>query len=110
MIIKSTLLAVIVFVGSLTVANAQTFVNGGVAGPFTTLGWNYGHLANCYTQVDGSITWFYAYIQEGGFGFTNNPAFAITLSPACQTGNFVGVFVTNLNPLRWTQVVTFTFK
>jgi len=30
---------------------------------------------NSYTQIDGSTTWFYAFIQEGGFGFTNNPPF-----------------------------------
>lgn len=110
MFVKSTLLAVVVFFGSLAVADAQTFVNGGAPGPNTGLGWNYGHINNCYTQVDGSTTWFYAFIQEGGYGFTNNPAFATTLSPACQTGNFIGVFVTSLNPFRWTQVATFTFK
>ena len=96
--------------GSVAIADAQTFVNGGVAGQFTALGWNYGHVSNCYVVVSGSTTWFYAFIQEGGFGYTNNPAFAIILSPACQTGNLVGVFVTNVNPLQWSQVVTFMFK
>jgi len=110
MIVKSIILAGIIFFASLTIAEAQVFVNGGAPGQFTTLGWNYGHIANCYTQVDGSTTWFYAYIHEGGFGFTNNPAFATTLSPACQTGNYIGVLVTSLNPFRWTQVITFTFK
>jgi len=98
MIVKATLLALVLLVGSLTPAEAQTFVNGGAPGPQTALGWNYGHIMNYYTQVDGSTTWFYAFIQEGGFGFTNNPSFAITLSPACQTGNLIAVFVTSLNP------------
>ena len=70
MIIKSTVLAVIVFLGSLAVAEAQPFVNGGTAGPNTALGWNYGHLTNCYTVVLVSTTWFYAFAQEGGFGYT----------------------------------------
>lgn len=91
-------------------AEAQTFVSGGAPGPRTGLGWNYGHVAHCQTQSDGSTTLFYVYAQEGGYGYTNNQTVANMLSPACQTGNWIGVYVTSLNPFHWTQVVTFTYK
>ena len=60
MILRSIVLAVVMFLGSVAIADAQTFVNGGVAGQFTALGWNYGHVSNCYVVVSGSTTWFYA--------------------------------------------------
>ncbi len=110
MILRSILLAVVMFLTSVPIADAQTYVNGGAAGPNTVLGWNYGHLTNCYVVVNGPTTWFYAFVQEGGFGYTNNPAFATMLAPACQTGNFIGVLVTNINPFQWSSVVTFNFR
>ncbi|HKA40807.1 MAG TPA: hypothetical protein VKF40_02335 [Burkholderiales bacterium] len=91
-------------------AEAQVFVNGGAPGPHTVVGWNYGHISNCSTLFDGSTTWFSVIMLEGGSGYTNNPAFASMLSGACQTGNWIGVNVTSLNPFHWTQVVTYTFK
>ena len=77
MSVKFMLLAAFIFLGSLTLAESQTFVNGGVAGPNTALGWNFGYIANCATYVDGSNTFFFAYFQGGGYAYTNNPGFAI---------------------------------
>ena len=111
MIIKSTLLAVIVFIGSLSIAEAQSYVNGGLAGPQTVLGWNFGSVNWCQTTFDGSTTWFYFFFPlENGYVYTNNPSFVSTLSPACQTGNRVAVYVYNLDPLLWHQVVTYSFQ
>ena len=42
MLIKATLLAVVLFLSSLTFVEAQTYVNGGVPSPGTVLGWNFG--------------------------------------------------------------------
>jgi hypothetical protein len=98
MSVKFMLLAAFIFLGSLTLAESQTFVNGGVAGPNTALGWNFGYIANCATYVDGSNTFFFAYFQGGGYAYTNNPGFAILAALACQTGNLAGIFVTRLNP------------
>ena len=116
MIAKSTLLAVLVSLvifGSLSVVQAQTFIQGG-ADPahLVGLGWNYGHLSNCSVSYDGSTTWFLAVSQENpsGYFYTNNAGLAAVVGPACQTGNFIGVYVTNLNPIRWTEIHTFTFK
>ena len=69
MIVKSTLLAVVVFLGSLSLAEAQTFVNGGVPGPNTALGWNFGHIAYCTTYNDGTTTLHYAFFDGGGYAF-----------------------------------------
>jgi hypothetical protein len=73
MIVKSTLLAVIVFFGSLTIANAQPYTNGGSPGQFTTLGWNFGHIAHCQTFSDGTSTWHIAFIVEGGLASQMTP-------------------------------------
>ena len=105
--LKNILLAVVIVLGSFTIAQAQTYVNGGVAGPHTTLGWNYGHLSYCVTYFDGAQNWYWAIVEEGGHGYTNNPGYAPFLAAACQTGNLAGVFVTKLSPLTWTQVITF---
>lgn len=88
-------------------AEAQTLYHGGAPGPFTTLGWNYGHIASCYTYFNGSTTWAYVYMQEGGYGLTNNPAFISSVAPACQSGKWVGVRVTSLNPFQWDMVLTY---
>jgi hypothetical protein len=108
---RAILVAVVLFFAMAGALQAQTFENGGTPGPQTGLGWNYGHLTNCYPVVNNAgQTWFWAFVQEGGFGYTNNPSFVTLLAPACQSGNLIGVFVTSLNPFRWTQVVTFNFQ
>ena len=110
MIVKSTLLVVILLLGSLAVAEAQSYVSSGVAGPQTVLGWNFAHAANCVVHYDGVTTWLYFFPQEGGYGYTNNPGFGLILAPACQTGNLIAVFVYSLDPLLWNQVLTYTFQ
>jgi hypothetical protein len=65
MIYQSVLLAVVLFFGSIATTEAQPYTNGGTAGQFTTLGWNFGHIANCQTFSDGVNTWHYAFIAEG---------------------------------------------
>src|SRR6266481_4037183 len=109
---RAILFALVVFFGTAGGLEAQVFENGGTPGSQTVLGWNYGHFSNCYAVVNQGQTWFWAFFQEpgSGFGYTNNPGFATLVASACQTGNVVGIFVTSLNPFRWTQVVTFTFK
>ena len=109
---RATLLAVVLFFATAGALQAQVYENGGTAGSATGLGWNYGHFSNCYATVNVGQTWFWAFFQEpgSGFGYTNNPGFAALVASACQTGNWVGIYVTNINPLRWTQVVTFTYR
>src|SRR5262249_60560108 len=68
MILKSTLLAVVVFLGSLTVAEAQSYFNGG---PIFGWGgkerdWFYNYVSSCPTFSDGANTWYYAFFWNNG--------------------------------------------
>jgi hypothetical protein len=94
-IFRSILLATIVLFGSLTVAEAQ--FNGSREGhlrsdPATALdlvpGWNFFHVTNCY--VDSNA--FYVFPAESSvinFISTTSLADIITITPACQTGDFM---------------------
>ena len=119
MIFKSTVLAVILFFGVLSVAMAQSkgseVVGEGElrSGEFTTeavTGWNFVHATNCYT--DG--TTFFVFPPEPSVNsiFTSNPLYISLLAPACQTGNVIGVFVTSVSGLSfsWNQLFSFAFK
>jgi hypothetical protein len=113
---KSTLLAVLVslvILGSLAVAQAQSFVNSGSdPNNLFVVGWNYSHINYCQIDYDGSTTWSLAFSQENPAGvlYTNNPVFQNTIAPACGNGNWIGVHVTSLNPIQWDQIYTFTSK
>ena len=107
--IKS-LLALAIFIGSFATAEAQTYVNGGVAAPGTVIGWNYGYISHCIVVADSSTTWYYPYSTAGGYAFTNNPGLATFVGPACQSGNIVGIYVLSLNPFVWSHVATFPFQ
>src|SRR5215813_3389187 len=117
MILKSTLLAIVVFLGSLTVAEAQSqsYFNGGIllgwGGPE---GWNFDHISQCNTVYDGTNTWHYAFFGASGVNgyiVTNNPGFAPIIAAACQSGNLFGINVSAFTPsLVWTQVATFPTK
>jgi hypothetical protein len=109
-VIKSALLAVVLFFGSVCVAEAQVFVNGGVPGPATTLGWNVAKVSLCLTLDDGVNTLYVAYFEGGGHAFTNNPGFPVLAAPACQTGNLMAIHVISLNPFSWNSIVTFPHK
>src|SRR5262245_18421407 len=76
MVVKSTVVLTALLFGLLTFAEAQQpYVTGGGPGPKTTLGWNWFHISSCDTHSDGTTKWLFVIAQEGGFGYTNNPAF-----------------------------------
>ena len=114
MILKSTLLAIVVFLGSLTVAEAQSYFNSGqIMGWGGREGdWSYNHVSSCPTFSDGTTTWYYAFfVNDGGYIVTNNPGFAPIIAAACQSGNLFGLFAISFTPsLVWTQVATFPSK
>ena len=118
MILKSTLLAVVISFGSLTVAEAQSqsYVNTGliVGWGNATPGWSYNNISQCVTAYDGANTWNYAFFGNGGsqgYIVTNNPSFAPLIASACQSGNLFGLYVIEFAPsLVWTQVATFPSK
>jgi hypothetical protein len=103
--LRTILLALAFALAALTqTAQAQSFYHFGAAGPYTTFGWNFGHVSGCMTYFDGSTTWFYVYAQEGGFGVTNNPYMISSLAPACQNGRAFAVNVTSINPFQWNMI------
>ena len=113
MILKSTLLAVVIFLGSLTVAEAQSYFNGGqILGWGIQNGWAFNTISQCNTAYDGTNTWYYAFfVNNGGYIVTNNPDFAPIIASACQSGNLFGLFAISFTPtLVWTQIATFPFK
>ena len=114
MILKSTLLAVVVFFGSLTLAEAQSYFKGGL---ITGWGneppsWNFNTVSECWAVYDGTNTWHYAFfVNNGGYIVTNDPAFAPIIIAACESGNLFGLYVTSFTPsLVWTQIATFPHK
>ena len=114
MILKSALLAVVVFFGSLTLAEAQSYFNGGlIMGWGLRDGWAYNHVVSCSTVTDAAnTTWHWAFFENnGGYIVTNNPGFAPIIASACQSGNLFGLFATSFTPtLVWTQIATFPSK
>jgi hypothetical protein len=120
MIFKSAVLSVILFFGVLSVAEAQSAateaVNGGELRSDTVttqavVGWNFFHVTNCYTD-GGALYVFPAESTVVNVLFTTNPLFIATIAPACQSGNWMGVFVTSVSGLNftWNQLTTFAFK
>jgi hypothetical protein len=74
-------------------------------------GWNFIHATNCTLYWDGGSTyWFYIYPQEGGYWFTNLVPFQNVIAPACQTGNWIAIYVYNLSGVLWNQVYTYNYK
>lgn len=119
MIFKSTVLAVFVFFGALSVADAQS--NGEVMGgqlrpdQVTTqavLGWNWFHVSNCYADINGSLLLFPAESSQISFISITNPVIIATAVPFCPTGNLMAIFVTSIagTSLSWNQLFTYTFK
>jgi hypothetical protein len=117
MIIKSTVLAVIVFLGSLGIAAAQSSephgtLKGEPGEGHTTeavvIGWNFFHAFACASRPGtGFFTWV---SQEDGSAWNTNDLAAVAmLTPSCQSGNFVGFHVINAS-LVVDQVLAFPFK
>jgi hypothetical protein len=61
MVVKPMRLALIIFFASVSVSEAQVFVNGGAPGPGTALGWNFGYVSSCSIQNEGVNTWYFAF-------------------------------------------------
>jgi hypothetical protein len=120
MIFRSTVLAVFVFFGALSIAKAQS--NGNVLGggqlrsdQATTQavnGWNWFHISNCYADINGSFLVFPVESSQIAFLSVTNPVIIATVVPFCPTGNLMAIFVTSIvgTSISWNQIVTYTFK
>jgi hypothetical protein len=118
LIIKSIVLAVILLLGSLGIAAAQSSEPHGTLGhgqpnedgPITqaiVIGFNFYHASYCTTPTPGLF--IFVAREDNSAWFTADVATMALLTPACQTGNFVGIHVTNIE-LVFDQVIVFPFK
>jgi hypothetical protein len=113
---KITVVAALVLFAFLGVAEAQNVEGASVVGrgaraqgSDVSSGWNAFHIAHCLTLADN----FYIYPLENigvAYFFTDIPKVIFQIAAACQTGNLVGIFVTDPVTLGWNQFYTFTFK
>jgi hypothetical protein len=108
MIVKSTLLAVAVFLGSVNLAEAQPYTNGGIPNPGIVLGWNYGYISFCTAFSDGVTTWFFGWFpgwrlcryKQSGFRHPNSSSLP----------NLAGIHVISLNPFLCNWAVAFLYQ
>ncbi len=109
-------LAVILVLGSLGIAAAQSSEPHGTLGkgepsegPATqaiVIGFNFYHASSCATF---SGVFVFVAREDNSTWFTTDVATIALLTPACQTGNFVGFRVINAS-LVFDQVFVFPFK
>jgi hypothetical protein len=126
-----TILAVIAFLGSLAVADAQSRVQNGAppgvqngngtsdvqsgaktsetAPKFPCCGWSYRHIWNCTGFWDGSKQVLRMDFEEGDWDISSIPLNYTIIAPACQTGNWVGFHVSDFSGF-WDEVRTWHFR
>lgn|SRR5262245_57886930 len=123
--IKGLLLTAVLsfgFLNAANVASAQMSPNkpGGEGRMLDIIdfGWNVFHVNNCHLDSNGA---FHVYPLDSLIQWisTLNPATMAILMPACQTGNFIGIFVNDFlsgvfspgaNNFVYNEVVTFPHK
>ena len=117
MIVKSTLLAVLLFIGSVTLAGAQgtessvplgtskmgQTTNGAITQAI--IGWNYLHVAAC-TVFSGTFVLIAQ--EDGSTWYTSDLITTSALSAACQTNHWVAFHVINFNG-AWDQAYVYPF-
>jgi hypothetical protein len=119
LIIKITTLTALVLLAFLGAAEAQS-VRGFAPSASTpgseslpsvqvTTGWNFFHISNCLAN-NGILVFYPLEAIGASYFWANDPDIVATITPACQTGNQVGVFVTDTSAHTWSYFYTFTFK
>ena len=114
MFAKITVVAALALLGFLSIAEAEgvrravtsTPVSDASVSAAVIPGWSAFHIAHCL--VDDGVLYFYPLENIGFVFFSTSDIFDFPLiTPACQTGNLVAIFIT---PNGWGQFYTFTFK
>ena len=94
-------------------ANGETVTGGGatLSGPGNiSTGWNYFHVTNCQLYFDDPNIYLFIFPQEGGYWYTYvNMYTHTTWTPACQTGNWTAVYVTDTSTGAFNYVYTYDF-
>lgn len=96
--------------GSIATNGSVLGGSGLATGNSAPLGWNYVHATSCQFYWDGATSWIYIFPKEGGYWFTAYPPWMNMLAPACQTGNWVGFYVTNASTGGWSTASAYSYK
>jgi hypothetical protein len=99
----TALITTTALIGSLGAAAAQTPPpppSASTKNSTATLGWHYFHISYCLSVGTTGAYYMNIYPVEGGTLTTTDPTFQQMLFPACQTGNWVGVY-TDTNGKFW---------
>jgi len=116
MTFKSIVLTVILLLGSLGIAAAQSSEPHGTLGKVepgeggtteaVVIGWNFYHVFACASRPGFGFTWVSQ--EDGSAWSTTDVATIAMLTPSCQSGNFVGFHV--ISGSLFDQVLVFPFK
>jgi hypothetical protein len=115
MVVKSILLAVILCLGPVLQAQSSAADREGRLGsepivqPLLANEWAILHVNFCYLDANGL---FQIQTVEGHLISTSDILDVATLSPSCQTGNRIAVFITGFTNqgFLWNGIVTYPFK
>ena len=83
-------------------------VPGGRVNPYYFLGWNYVLTTNCEMYDSGGYTYLVLYPEEGGYYYTTSPQYQNMFMTACQTGNWLGVYVYD-DSGDWSALYTYDY-
>jgi hypothetical protein len=72
-------------------------------------GWTYVHATNCEIYDDSGYTYVILYPQEGGWFWTTSPQYQNMFMTACQTGNWIGLYIYDYNG-DWSALYTYDYK
>jgi hypothetical protein len=86
-----------------------SIASGGSLKSAAATGWNFFHIKFCYAFYSGSTFYLYLYPTEGGYWYTTDSHFQGLLYPACGTGNWAGVYVTNTSG-TWNYAEVYDYK
>ena|SRR5271167_1262458 len=125
---RATLIAVLMLAGLVSAAQAQkaprtpgrepiavhpgngssATLSDGVLNP-QYLGWNYVHATSCEMYDYDGYTYVVLYPAEGGDYWTASSPYQTLLLTACQTGNWIGLYVYD-DYGDWSELQTYDYK
>ena len=79
----------------------------GFSAPYQT-GWLYVHATNCYMYDSDGYTYVVVYPAEGGDFWTSSAPYQNLFLTACQTGNWIGLYIYDSNG-DWSALYTYDY-
>jgi len=73
------------------------------------VGWIYFHATNCAAYYASGVYYLVIYPAEGGYWYTSDVNFQHFLNGACQTGNWVALYITDTS-CDWDEAFTFDYQ